>query len=180
MNMELSVGQKVAYPNQGVCMVEQIENKKIGGNSMSFYALRVLSDNSTIFVPTANVEAVGLRPIITEKQFKSLITDLETDFEDVSSDWKVRSREFNDKLQSGDVFEAADVLKKLTFLSNEKKLSFREQTLLEKAKFLIVSEVTNAGLAHEGKISDRIDKLIGHACDIHLDTQPSVMSATSH
>lgn len=178
--MELSVGQKVAYPNQGVCMVEQIENKKIGGNSMSFYALRVLSDNSTIFVPTANVEAVGLRPIITEKQFKTLITDLETDFEDVSSDWKVRSREFNDKLQSGDVFEAADVLKKLTFLSNEKKLSFREQTLLEKAKFLIVSEVTNAGLANEGKISDRIDKLIEHACDKHLDTQPSVMSATSH
>ncbi len=180
MNMELSVGQKVAYPNQGVCMVEDIENKKIGGNSMSFYALRVLSDNSTIFVPTANVEAVGLRPIINEKEFKTLIIDLENDFEDVSSDWKVRSREFNDKLQSGDVFEAADVLKKLTFLGNEKKLSFREQSLLEKAKFLIVSEVTNAGLAKEGRFSDRIDELIEHACDKHLDTQPSVMTATGH
>jgi CarD family transcriptional regulator len=178
--MKLSVGQKVAYPNQGVCMVEDIENKKIGGNSISFYALRVLSDNSTIWVPTANVEAVGLRPIITEEEFKSLINDLEKDFEDVSSDWKVRSREFNDKLQSGDVFEAADVLKKLTFLSNEKKLSFREQTLLEKAKFLIVSEVTNAGLENEGKISDKIDKLIEHACDKHIHTQPSVMMATNH
>ncbi|MEZ5427108.1 MAG: CarD family transcriptional regulator [Pyrinomonadaceae bacterium] len=178
--MELSVGQKVAYPNQGVCLVEDIEKKKIGGNSMSFYALRVLSDNSTIFVPTANVEAVGLRPIITEKQFKNLINNLEKDFEDVSSDWKVRSREFNEKLQSGDVFEAADVLKKLTFLSNEKKLSFREQSLLEKAKYLIVSEVTNAGLAKESKISDKIDKLIEQACDKHLDTQPSVMSSTSH
>jgi CarD family transcriptional regulator len=180
MNMELSVGQKVAYPNQGVCLVEEIQNKKIGGNSMSFYALRVLSDNSTIWVPTANVEAVGLRPIITEKQFKTLITDLEKDFEDVSSDWKVRSREFNEKLQSGDVFEAADVLKKLTFLSNEKKLSFREQSLLEKAKFLIVSEVINAGLGKEGKFSDKIDELIEHACDKHLDTQPSVMTATNH
>ncbi len=180
MNMELSVGQKVAYPNQGVCMVEDIEKKKIGGNSMSFYALRVLSDNSTIFVPTENVEAVGLRPIITEKQFENLVNNLEKDFEDVSNDWKVRSREFNEKLQSGDVFEAADVLKKLTFLSIEKKLSFREQTLLEKAKFLIVSEVTNAGLAKESKFSDRIDKLIEHACDKHHDTQPTVMAATSH
>jgi RNA polymerase-interacting CarD/CdnL/TRCF family regulator len=26
--MELSVGQKVAYPNQGVCLVEDIEQKK--------------------------------------------------------------------------------------------------------------------------------------------------------
>jgi CarD family transcriptional regulator len=178
--MELSVGQKVAYPNQGVCLVEEIQKKQIAGNSMKFYSLRVLNDNSTIFVPMDNVEAVGLRPIITSKQFKNLVTELEKDFEDVSSDWKVRSREFNEKLQSGDVFEAADVLKKLTFLSNEKKLSFREQSLLEKAKFLIVSEVTNAGLAKEGKFTNRIDKLIEQACDKHLDTQPSVMSATSH
>lgn len=178
--MELSVGQKVAYPNQGVCLVEDIEKKKIAGHSMKFYSLRVLSDNSTIFVPMDNVETVGLRPIITSKQFKTLVTELEKDFEDVSNDWKVRSREFNEKLQSGDVFEAADVLKKLTFLSNEKKLSFREQSLLEKAKFLIVSEVTNAGLAKEGKFSNRIDELIENACDKHLDTQPSVMSATSH
>ena len=28
--MELSVGQKVAYPNQGVCLVEDIERKEIG------------------------------------------------------------------------------------------------------------------------------------------------------
>lgn len=178
--MELTIGQKVAYPNQGVCMVEDIEKKKIGGNSMKFYNLRVLSDNSTIFVPMGNVETVGLRPIITEKEFKVLISNLESDFEEVSNDWKVRSREFNEKLQSGDVFEAADVLKKLTFLSNEKKLSFREQSLMEKAKFLIVSEVTNAGLAKESKISNRIDELMETACEKHLAVQPSVMSATSH
>ena len=47
--MELAIGQKVAYPNQGVCLVEDIEKKQIGENQMSFYSLRVLSDNSTIF-----------------------------------------------------------------------------------------------------------------------------------
>jgi len=178
--MELIIGQKVAYPNQGVCMVEDIEKKKIGENIMSFYLLKVLSDNSTIFVPTNNVDNVGLRPIITSKQFKELVDDLAKDFDEVSSDWKVRAREFTEKLQSGDVFEAADVLKKLTFLSHEKKLSFREQSLLEKAKFLIVSEVTNAGLADESKIEGKIDELIQNACTKHHVTQPSVMSATSH
>lgn len=179
-NMELSVGQKVAYPNQGVCLVEDIEKKKIGGNSMQFYLLRVLNDNSTIFVPTDNVENVGLRPVITSKQYKNLVSNLAKDFDEVSSDWKVRSREFNEKLQSGDVFEAADVLKKLTFLSQEKKLSFREQSLMEKARFLIVSEVTNAGLAEESKIEGTITELIENACTKHHITQPSVMSATNH
>ncbi len=178
--MELIIGQKVAYPNQGVCLVESIENKKIGENMMNFYLLRVLSDNSTIFVPMANAAAVGLRPIIDSKQYKNLISGLGEDFEVVSGDWKVRLREFNEKLQSGDVFKAADVLKKLTFLSLEKKLSFREQTLFEKAKFLIVSEVTNAGLANENKLEGIIKKLIDNACVLHHVTQPDAISKTSH
>jgi CarD family transcriptional regulator len=177
---ELSIGQKVAYPNQGVCMIEGIEKKKFGENYLNFYLLRVLSDNSVIFVPMANAEIVGLRPIISSEQYKDLIEALSSDFDEISSDWKVRSREFSEKLQSGDVFQAADVLKKLTFLSHEKKLSFREQTFLEKAKFLIISEITNAGLASEKKIEGKIDQLIEIACHKHLSTQPKVMKATNH
>ena len=81
-----------------------------------------------------------------------------------------------EKLQSGDVFEAADVLKKLTFLSHEKKLSFREQSYLEKARFLIVSEVINAGLAKENRLETKINQLVENACDKHLVTQPQVVA----
>jgi len=178
--MHLSIGQKVAYPNQGICLVEDIERKKIGNSSIDFYFLRVLSDNSTIFVPTENAETVGIRPIIGISQCRHLIDSLSKNFEDIASDWKIRSREYNEKLQSGDVFEAADVLKKLTFLSREKKLSFREQTLLEKAKFLVVSEITNAGLADEDKIESQISKLVKKACNKHCNSQPKVMTATNH
>ena len=90
--MELVKGQKVAYPSQGVCMVENIESKRIGDSSISFYALRVLSDNSVILVPTANAESVGIRPIISSIQCKSLIEELSADFDEVSADWKTRSR----------------------------------------------------------------------------------------
>ena len=145
---------------------------------MQFYLLRILNDNSTICVPVANAAAVGIRPIITANQYKLLVADLAADFADVSDNWKMRSREYSDQLQSGDVFQAADVLKKLTFLSCEKKLSFREQALLEKAKFLIVSEVTNAGLAPASKIEDKLNKLIENACHKHRVLQPSVMAAS--
>ncbi|NOT46156.1 MAG: CarD family transcriptional regulator [Acidobacteria bacterium] len=178
--MELLKGQKVAYPSQGVCMVENIESKRIGENSISFYALRVLNDNSIILVPMANAESVGIRPIISSIQCKKLIKQLSADFEAVSTDWKTRSRGFAEQLQSGDVFEAADVLKKLTFLGHEKKLSFREQTLLEKAKFLIVSEITNADRADETKLRSEIELLVESACEKHILTQPKVMSAAVH
>lgn len=178
--MELVKGQKVAYPSQGVCMVEDIESKRIGENSINFYALRVLNDNSIILVPMANAESVGIRPIISSIQCKKLIKELSADFEPISSDWKTRSRGFAEQLQSGDVFEAADVLKKLTFLGHEKKLSFREQTLLEKAKFLIVSEITNADRAEESKLRSEIELLVEAACQKHLLSQPKVMSAAVH
>src|SRR5215213_4184060 len=178
--MELTIGQKVTYPSQGVCMVDKIESKTIGNTLHQFYALRVLSDNSTIFVPMANADSVGLRPICTSIQCQELIKRLSTDFEPVSGDWKTRSREFTEKLVSGDVFEAADVLKKLTYLSHEKKLSFREQTLMEKAKFLIVSEITNAETADEERLRNEIDLLVESACKKHLRSQPRVMSAAVH
>lgn len=179
--MELNVGQKVAYPNQGVCLVEDIEKKNIGNSLMQFYSLRVLSDNSTILVPTDNAENVGIRPILDDKQCEELMSYIADDFTEVSHDWKIRSREFSEKLQSGDVFEAADVLKKLTFLSHEKKLSFREQTFMDKAKFLIVSEIINADLAKDEKVlENKIDKLIEKACDKHSVIQPSVAAANGH
>lgn len=170
--MELNIGQKVSYPNQGVCCVEQIERKTIGDATIKFYALRVLNDNSTILVPTANAENIGVRPIISDKECKALIIELKKDFEAVSEDWKTRSKQFNEKLQSGDLFEVADVLKKLTFLSYEKKLSFREQSLLDKAKFLIVSEICNAKTnpASETKVDDQVTECIAKACTKHIDS----------
>jgi CarD family transcriptional regulator len=178
--MELSIGQKVSYPSQGVCLVEKIGKRTVGENSIRVYSLRVLSDNSTILVPMDNAESVGIRPIISPIQCDSLIDKLSTDFEPVSCDWKTRSRGFTDQLQSGDVFEAADVLKKLTFLSHEKKLSFRKQTLLDKSKFLIVSEIINSNAADEEELREEIDRLVEIACRKHLRSQPRVMSAAVH
>jgi CarD family transcriptional regulator len=178
--MELSIGQKVSYPSQGVCLVEKIGKRTVGEMSIKVYSLRVLSDNSTILVPMDNAESVGIRPIISPIQCDALIDRLSADFEPVSCDWKTRSRGFTEQLQSGDVFEAADVLKKLTFLSHEKKLSFREQTLLDKSKFLIVSEITNSNAEDEEALRQEIDRLVEIACSKHAASQPSVMSASVH
>ncbi|MFL6468333.1 MAG: CarD family transcriptional regulator [Pyrinomonadaceae bacterium] len=178
--MPLRIGQKVAYPSQGVCKVEQIEQRTVGSSSIQFYSLRVLNDNSTIFVPLANADSVGIRPVISPIQCKKLIEKLSADFEPVSTEWKTRSKCFAEQLQSGDVFEAADVLKKLAFLSREKKLSFREQNLLEKAKFLIISEITNAEKACEAELRLEIERLIEVACDRHSDLHPKVLIATVH
>jgi len=177
--MNLTIGQKVAYPNQGVCLVEALKQHTVGAQSMSGYSLRVLGDNSTIFIPAANADSVGLRPLITRSQCRKLIEELSADFEPVSGDWKTRAREFTEKLRSGDVFLAADVLKMLTFLSHEKKLSFREQTLLERSKFLILSEITNTCAPSQIPLESEIVALVESACTKHSLTNPRPEAAVA-
>ena len=83
-----------------------------------------------------------------------------------------------DKLQSGDIFATADVLKQLTYLSYEKRLSFREQTLLEKAKFLIVSEITNADHKDdEEKVMTDVVALVESACAKHITEVSQAVTA---
>jgi CarD family transcriptional regulator len=183
VEMELRIGQKVAYPNQGVCRVEELENKTVGGCSISCYLLRVLGDNSKILVPVSNVDSVGIRPVISKDEYLRLMRSLESDFEEVCIDWKIRSRQFQEKLQTGDVFQAADVLKKLTFLSHEKRLSFREQTMLEKARFLIVSEIVTADGGMSDEIESRVRELVECACTKHYRKEKraaAVAAATVH
>ena len=178
--MDLTIGQKVAYPNQGVCVVENIKHHTVGERSMKGYCLRVLGDNSTIFVPEQNAENIGIRPLISSKQCRELIDRLSEDFDAVSADWKTRSKEFTDKLRSGDVFKVADVFKMLTFLSHEKRLSFREQTLLEKAKFLIVSEIRNTCGTVETPVESEIVALVEAACFKHAFARHELASAAVH
>lgn len=175
--MHLTIGQKVAYPNQGVCLVEEVQERTVGSTSISGYSLRVLGDNSTIFVPEENAESVGIRPLISSSLCRKLITRLGEDFEPVVVDWKTRSRDFTEKLRTGDVFKAAEVLKMLTFLSHEKKLSFREQTLMDKARFLIVSELSNACRRSPRVVEADVNRLVEKACSKHIFTQPQAISA---
>ena len=57
--------------------------------------------------------------------------------------------------------------------------------LLEKAKFLIVSELRNADLGSEKKIEKKIDDLVASACDCHHvaegdEVVEASMSAAGH
>lgn len=178
--IKLVVGQKVAYPNQGVCLVESHSDIKLGDRVVSGFSLRLVGDRSTIFVPDESAQGLGIRPIFNNRQCKELLEDLERDFDQLPADWKTRSKEFIDKVRSGDLFEIADVLKKLTYLSRVKKLSFREQTLLDKSRFLIVSELANARVTIGKHIDNLVEQLVDKACSKHVEPNDQTMPSGAH
>ena len=140
--MTFEVGDKVIYPNHGLGIVERIEDKTILGTTCGFYHLRIVANETIVLVPLANVDGVGLRRAITNLEVERLFGLLGDGKIDNHQNWKGRFKDNSDKMRSGSIYDVADVLKSLTFLAKSKSLSFREKRMLDRAKFLVVSEVS--------------------------------------
>lgn len=165
--MLFAVGQRVSYPNHGVGTIEKIEEKQSGDLSASFYSLRLLENNSLVFIPVDRAENIGVRPVISSYQCDKLMRFLAEDFVQVTRDWKERYRVFTDKMQSGCIFDAAEVLKFLSYLHREKALSFREQRMLDKARYLVVSELAAVCKQPECRVQAKVEKSIETALSSH-------------
>ena len=154
------VGDKVIYPNHGLGIVERIEEKTILGTTCGFYHLRIVANDTTVLVPVTNVDGVGLRRAITDEEVERLFNLLGDGKIDNHQNWKGRFKDNSDKMRSGSIYEVADVLKSLTFLAKSKSLSFREKRMLDRAKFLIISEVSEVMRETAVAIESRVDRAL--------------------
>lgn len=177
--MSFEIGQQVIYPNHGVGTIENIASKQYGADALAMYELRLAFNNSTILVPVKNADEIGLRLPITVTECHNLLKLLSDDFSNIPNDWKVRFRDYSEKVKRGEVFEVADVLKKLTFLSRQKPLSFREQRLLEKARYLVISELAAVCRENECKVEERVEQAISAAITKHQLTIAPARAAFS-
>jgi CarD family transcriptional regulator len=151
------VGDKVIYPNHGLGIVERVEEKTILGTTCGFFHLRIVSNDTTVLVPVANVDGVGLRKAITDEEVEHLFSLLSNGKIDNHQNWKGRFKDNSDKMRTGSIYDMADVLKSLTFLSKSKSLSFREKRMLDRAKALIISEVSEVMRVKAVDIEIRVD-----------------------
>jgi len=135
------IGDKVIYPNHGLGIVERIETKTIMGTTCGFYQLR-MANETTVFVPVDNVDGVGLRRAVSDNEIERLFDLLSNGKIDSHQNWKGRFKDNSDRMRTGSIYDVVEVLKSLTFLSKSKSLSFREKRMLDRAKFLVVSEIT--------------------------------------
>jgi CarD family transcriptional regulator len=154
------IGDKVIYPNHGLGVVEKVEEKTILGTTCGFFHLRILSNETTVLVPVANVDNVGLRRAITDEEVERLFQLLGDGKIDNHQNWKGRFKDNSDKMRTGSIYDMADVLKSLTFLAKSKSLSFREKRMLDRAKALIISEISEVMQTTAADIEDRVNKAL--------------------
>jgi len=148
----LAVGNNVVYPRQGPCLIGAVVERIVDGRPMMFYQLIVLNNGGgEMFVPVDNVETVGIRPLLMKAEIPRLLDRLAQPAQ-APGNRRQRARDNMKLLASGSAFGLAEIIESLTELSETKTLSFGEHKILDKARALLVYE-----------ISEVIGKTIGEA-----------------
>jgi CarD family transcriptional regulator len=159
--LEFKVGDKVVYPNHGVGVIEDVTKRTVEGSSSSFYRLKILSTDSTVMVPVGNTANVGLRKVLTRRHVTRVMSVLKNGEVATYDDWKGRFQANSEKMRTGDILAVAEVLKSLTVLNQVKTLSYRERKMLDRARFLLVSEITEASGKDSVRVEQQIDDALG-------------------
>jgi len=123
--MDYKIGDKVVYPNHDVGVVEQISYGVLNGRTERYFMIRIVSSGLRVMVPQSNAMTVGLRSVIRSTESTKVLGFLEKGKLNSHHDWKHRFKENSERMRTG-------------------ALSFREKKMLERAKYLLVSEMATS------------------------------------
>ena len=140
----LHVGDRVVYPNQGICRITGVSTKQIAGQNWEVVTLSREEDGATVMVPRAKVMGIGLRKVADVAAIDKVFDELASPSNDPQLDWKVRHRENADRMTGGGLFGTVEVLKGLHALSRVRPLPQKERELYDNARHLLVGEIAAA------------------------------------
>src|SRR5215467_4154280 len=156
----LTSGNKVIYPYQGPCLIGSVIKKVIEDRQISFYQLALLDDSGgELFVPVDKAQTIGIRPLLNSSDIPKVLGLLKEP-PGADKDWKRRATDNIKLLTSGSAFDLAEVVKSLTKLSEEKALSFRESRTLEKARKLLIGEISEVMEETKSAVEEQIDEAL--------------------
>jgi CarD family transcriptional regulator len=160
--VRFSVGDKVVYPHHGAAVIEGLEEKELFGERREYYILKLAYGELTLMVPTDATDEVGLREVTPEKEVPKVIKALKK-HEPITNttNWSRRFKANVEKLKSGDIYQVADVVRTLHQRDKEKGLSAGEKRMLNKARQILVSELTFAKNCGEEEAEQLLDEVLG-------------------
>ncbi len=156
---KFQIGDLAVYPAHGVGKIEAIEQRVVNGETHDFYIMKIIENDMVIMIPTWNVDQVGLRDIINEKQVSEVYGVLEQNKSKFaeSQTWNRRYREYMEKIKTGSLFDVAEVFRDLSLLKINKDLSFGERKLYDTAQTLLVRELSTVLKSDETTMVEKLE-----------------------
>ena len=152
----------VVYPKHGVGKITAIEKAKIGDIEIQFYKILVEKEKVTLTVPIN--QQSKLRPISSINQINKCISILKTKPKVKRTMWSRRAQEYDQKINSGKIYELAEVVKDLNkntdIIADQ---SYSERQLFEKAYERLKSEFEAVLKTGPEEVQKKMDKALGRS-----------------
>ena len=150
----------VVYPKHGVGKITAIEKANIGDIDIQFYKILVEKEKLTLTVPIN--QQSKLRPIASINQINKCVSILKTKPKIKRTMWSRRAQEYDQKINSGKIYELAEVVKDLNkntdIIADQ---SYSERQLFEKAYERLKSEFEAVLSVSPEEVQKKMDKALG-------------------
>lgn len=161
-------GDHVFYPKGGVFVIEKESEKKIGGQSLSFFDL-ISSDSKTkISIPKMNVDRVGVRKLISNDEFDGHMAGWAPDVKISKLHHKNRKSRFETLRQTGEFRDMGAVIVTIHYLIDKTKATFEEKRMYDQIRKRMVDEVQ---IIKDVDL-DQAEELLQEALDVAITRKP--------
>jgi len=153
-----TIGDKVVYPHHGAATIIDTTRIDFDGETHEYYVLEVATDQLTVRVPVAKALELGVRPVISTSVAKKVFATFRDEPQEAGANWSRWYKLLTEKINSGDIFQVAEVVRDLTYAQQVKGISPALKRMLAKARLIIVSELRFALQLDEEEAVRRLDK----------------------
>ncbi len=165
---EYSVNDFVVYPKHGVGKIISVEKATIGDIGINFYKILIERDKLTLTIPIN--QQSHLRPISSINQINKCVSILKTKPKIKRTMWSRRAQEYEQKINSGKIYELAEVVKDLNKTSNTlADQSYSERQLFEQAYDRLQSEFEVVLKISSEDTKKKMDKALGRVQNLELE-----------
>jgi CarD family transcriptional regulator len=140
-DIPFEVGDKVVYPHHGAATIVKKQKLDVGGEKQDYFILEIATDQLTVSVPAARAVELGVRPVISKNKARQVFTTLRSEPQEAGSNWSRWYKVLTEKINSGDIFQVAEVIRDLDYAQKVKGISPALKRMLAKARLIIISEL---------------------------------------
>ena len=155
----------VVYPKHGVGKITAVEKATIADTEVQFYKIFIEKEKLTLTVPI-NQQA-KLRHISSINQINKCVSILKTKPKIKRTMWSRRAQEYDQKINSGKIYELAEVVKDLNkntdIIADQ---SYSERQLFEKAYERLKSEFEAVLKVSPEDVQRKMDKALGRTTSL--------------
>ena len=155
-----NVNDHVVYPKHGVGKITSVEKAVIGDIDINFYKVFVERDKLTLTIPIN--QQSSLRAICSTHQINKCISILKSKPKVKRTMWSRRAQEYEQKINSGKIYELAEVVRDLNKNTNTiADQSYSERQLFEKAYDRLESEFEVVLKIQKEDVIKKMNKALG-------------------